>query len=316
MPSPAVAVIDIGSNTIKVLVAHRGPDGQLHTDLFRALDVRISTGISHAHPRLGPEGIARGVAAVSELLAAAQVFAPVRTSVVATSAVRDAANGAEFCAAIRAATGHDPRILSGTEEADYIGRGLTCDPQLKELQDFHVFDLGGGSLECLSFRQRRVQQVVSLPLGCVRLTEMFVSHPEIGLPATAAAQITTRCRAAFAAAGYRFDPAGETVAVGTGGTLAVALAIEAAMGHDTAESGHSRISVAQLRAQFNRLRALPLAERCQTPGLPAARADVYPTGLITLIAVADLGGFGFYRHSFYNLRYGIAREALDAQPAA
>jgi exopolyphosphatase/guanosine-5'-triphosphate,3'-diphosphate pyrophosphatase len=53
-------------------------------------------------------------------------------------------------------TGLGLRILSGTEEADGIGRGLTTDPALAGLRDFHVYDLGGGSLECLSFRNRTV----------------------------------------------------------------------------------------------------------------------------------------------------------------
>ncbi len=58
---------------------------------------------------------------------------------------------------VRAATGHNIRILTGDEEANLIGRGLTCDPALTTLRDFYVFDLGGGSLECLAPRDRQVQ---------------------------------------------------------------------------------------------------------------------------------------------------------------
>ena len=310
MPSPAIAVIDIGSNTIKVLVARIAPDGSIKTELFQSLDARISTGISRARPELSRDGMDRGLAAIRQLLAAAAPFLPARTQLVATSAVRDAANGAEFRAAIKTDTGHDIRILTGEEEANYIGAGLTCDPELHDLQDFYVFDLGGGSLEGLAFRQRRVQQAVSLRLGCVRLTEKLFTDSSQPLPANAAARIADECRAAFDSAGFRFDLPAGAVAVGTGGTLTVARAIAALEAGETAGLGSSSLPVAELAAQFERLKVMPLTDRQRFPGLPPARADVYPTALATYLAVAQLGHFDSYRHSLFNLRYGLAREIL------
>ena len=110
---PSVAVIDIGSNSIKILVAEKKPDGRLAALKARTIEARISAGISGDPPRLGAEGMARGVEAVRELAADAAAFAPERTLIVATRAVRDAANGAEFCAQVRAASGWEVRILSG-----------------------------------------------------------------------------------------------------------------------------------------------------------------------------------------------------------
>src|SRR3954470_8064032 len=145
MSSGPVAVIDIGSNSIKVLVAKRDNDGKLAALKLRTIDARISAGISRSNPRLSEEGITRGVDAVRVLLADAATFLPTRTILVATSAVRDAQNGREFCERVRVATGHEIRILSGPEEAALIGRGLVADPALGDLRDFYVFDLGGGS---------------------------------------------------------------------------------------------------------------------------------------------------------------------------
>ena len=108
--------------------------------------------------------MARGVDAIRSLLKDAADFSPARAVLVATSAVRDAGNGAEFRRRVHAATGLTIRTLTGDEEANLIGRGLTCDPELAGLRDFSVFDLGGGSLECLAFRDRKIQQVVSLQL--------------------------------------------------------------------------------------------------------------------------------------------------------
>jgi len=309
MSSPAVAVIDIGSNTIKVLVARRAADGSLRTEHFQSLDARISTGISRARPELGREGMDRGLAAIRELLAGVAPFQPAKVLLVATSAVRDAANGAAFRTEVRAATGHEIRLLSGEEEAHYIGAGLTCDPDLRELRDFHVFDLGGGSLECLTFKHRRVQQALSLQLGCVRLTERLFGKADAALPADAAARVAAACADGMDAAGFRFDLPAGAVAVGTGGTLTVARAI-AAQRRGASGLGSSSLSVTELEQQFALLSRQSVAERRTCPGLPAARADVYPTALATYLAIARRGGFTAFRHSLYNLRYGLAQELL------
>lgn len=306
--SPSVAVIDIGSNSIKVLVAARAPDGGLEIRLHKSLDARISAGISAAEPRLSEEGMARGIAAVQELLALAAPHAPARTLLVATSAVRDAANGAEFRARILAATGHDIRILTGREEANGIGRGLTADPALADLSDFYVFDLGGGSLECLEFRDRQIQQELSLQLGCVRLTEKFVRDPSAPFADDSRTLIAAHVAATLRASSFRF---GAThYAVGTGGTVATVRAILGARSGKKAEETAPLVTTTELAALLDFLAPMALEERRRIPGLPSARADVFPTAIATILAVADAGGFTQFRHSFYNLRYGLAAELL------
>lgn len=306
---PSVAVIDIGSNSIKALVAARAAHGGLDILLHKSLDARISAGISAATPRLSEEGMVRGLAAVQELLALAAPFTPARTLLVATSAVRDAANGAEFRARVRAATGHEIRILTGREEANGIGRGLTADAALADLRDFYVFDLGGGSLECLEFRDRQIQQELSLQLGCVRLTEKFVSDPAAPFSAASRAQIATHVASTLRASGLRLGAARE--AVGTGGTVATVRAILGARLGKKAEETVPLVSTAELNTLLDFLAAMPLEQRRQVPGLPPARADVFPTALATILAVAEAGGFSEFRHSFYNLRYGLAAELLS-----
>ena len=307
---PAVAVIDIGSNSIKSLVAARAPDGGLAVLASRSLDVRISAGINAATPRLSEDGMTRGLEAIRTLLEESAAFAPASTVLVATSAVRDARNGADFRARVKAATGHAIRILTGDEEADLIGRGLTCDPALVALRDFYVFDLGGGSLECLVFRARRVQQAVSLQLGCVRLTEKFVTDRAASSAADLLPRIAAHCAAAFAGAGFTFDLPPGTVAVGTGGTITTVRAILAAQRGITLEATPPDVSMETLRDQLREIGGRPLSARRRVAGLPPARADVFPTALATLIAVAEHGRFPAYRHSLYNLRFGLASEAL------
>jgi exopolyphosphatase/guanosine-5'-triphosphate,3'-diphosphate pyrophosphatase len=307
--SPAVAVIDVGSNSIKVLVAAKDDTGQVGTLLSRTIDTRIGAGIGEMPPRLSNEGMAAGARAIGQLLAGAMPFAPIRVALVATSAVRDAVNGGEFAARVQRETGCELRILSGEEEAGGIGRGLMCDPALAGLTNFYVFDLGGGSLECLGFQERRVQQAISLPLGCVRLTEKFVTDPTAPVRSVTCNRIMAHTRTVMAESGFRFDLP-ETTAVATGGTASTARGIYGLRTGRPAEANSSLITVRQLREQLENISALPLEQRRQVPGLPPERADVYPAALATLIAVAETGGLQSFRHSYYNLRYGLAAELL------
>jgi len=310
IPSSPVAVIDIGSNSIKLLVATRTPAGGLTPLVIRTLDARIGAGIGGPKPQLGAAGMALGLDAIATLLADAAAFAPTTTILVATSAVRDAQNGADFCDQVRTATGHAVRILTGDEEARLVGRGLTCDPALRSAQDFYVFDLGGGSLECLAFRAGRIEQAASLPLGCVRLTERFVADPSAPLTAPVHEAIGRHARAEITAAGFRFSLPAAAVAVGTGGTVTTVRAILGARAQTTFEATDPIVTVADLIGLRDQLGAMPLAERQRVAGLPPKRADVFPAALTTLIAVAELGGFAAYRNSVCNLRHGVAAEAL------
>lgn len=306
-----VAIVDIGSNSIKILVATRGADTRVAALHHRTIDARISAGISKTAPVLGEDGMARGLAAIQSLLADAAPYAPARVVLVATSAVRDALNGPDFRARVHAATGHNIRILSGDEEANLIGAGLTCDPALAALDNFYVFDLGGGSLECLAFRDRRIVQAVSLQLGCVRLTEKFVADSTAPFAESAAIAIAAHTRAIVSAAGFAFSLPQSAVAVGTGGTITTVRTILAARAGTSLDQTPPIVTLAQLRELLALLGPLSLAARRQISGLPPARADVFPTALATMIALAELGGLDAFLHSFYNLRYGLAAEALD-----
>jgi exopolyphosphatase / guanosine-5'-triphosphate,3'-diphosphate pyrophosphatase len=309
--SPSVAVLDIGSNSIKVLVARRAAGGNLEVVLNKSLDARISAGINSGMPRLGEEGMQRGCDAVQKLLAEARVHAPAKTLLVATSAVRDASNGNEFRARIKALTGQDVSILSGEEEANGIGRGLTADSTLAGLRNFHVFDLGGGSLECLSFQDRRVQRAVSLQLGCVRLMENFVPEPELPFSAESRVAIFDHAVRTLKSAALPLNLPDAT-AIGTGGTVATVRAILGAREDKPIEATPAVVTTLQLQELLDYLAPMTLEQRRRVAGMPPARADVFPVALATILAIASLGGFTELRHSFHNLRYGLAAQLLES----
>ena len=309
-PTPKATIIDIGSNSIKSLVAQRGSDGQLTAVKLKTIDARISAGISRESPQLSDAGIERGVEAVRELLSDAQAHAPDYIVLVATSAVRDAVNGGVFTERIQNLFGQRVRILTGDEEANYIGRGLTCDPALRGLRDFYVFDLGGGSLECLAFRERKIVQAISLPLGCVRLTERCVKDASAPFSEKDRAAIRDQTQSTLLASGFRFDLPAHATAVGTGGTLTTARAVLASLRETSFEQSDTLLPVTDLRELFERVASVPLDERRKIPSMPFGRADVFPTALATILALAEVGDFAAYRNSTYNLRWGMADEAL------
>lgn len=311
--SAPVAVIDIGSNSIKVLVARHLADGRIEQLKNKTLDCRISAGISAARPRLAEDGMARGLAAIEELLAIAAPFAPARIQLVATSAVRDAENGTDFRARVLAATGHPIRILTGDEEANLIGLGLTSDLALAHLRDFYVFDLGGGSLECLSFRDRRIVQALSFRLGCVRMTEKFFADPAAPLDHDRCLGLALHVKQELKRGGFRFDlPDAPAAAVFTGGTISSLRVIKGALHGVGLEDTPAVVSVNTVSHLLDELEPLTLDERKKIPGMPAARADVFPAALVTVLAVADVAGVDHFHHSLHNLRWGLAAELLGA----
>lgn len=309
---PAAAVIDIGSNSLKALVARRDSDGSVATVMTHAIEARISVGISHAAPRLSPEGMQRGLEAITELLRLIEPHQPRDICLVATSAVRDAANGHDFQNRVQSATGYAIRVLSGSEEADLIGRGLMCDPALPVSDNFYNFDLGGGSLECLAFAGRRLQSSISLQLGCVRLTEKYIPDPEKIISPEIIAAIAAHTTATLAACPFEFTLPADSATIATGGTITTVRGMLAARDNSSIEDASALITVETLRQLATEVSALDLAARSQLPGLPAGRADVFPAALATLLGVAASGGFAAFHHSFYNLRYGLADEMLPS----
>ena len=307
---PAVAVIDIGSNSIKILVAHRETDGRLVSLKGRTIDARISAGLSKTEPRLAEDGMARGLAAIQELLTDAAPFHPAQTILVATSAVRDALNGADFRQRVLTATGQTIRILTGEEEANLIGRGLTCDPALAAFHDFYVFDLGGGSMECLTFKNRTISQGLSLRLGCVRLTERFVSDSAAPFSGEAYAAIAAHTSDELSRSGFRFDLPHKKAVFAGGSMTAVRLIRGAHNGQPLAVTSPV-VTVSELRTLFEKLAPLTLTERQQFPGLPAGRADIFPAALVTMITIAEIGHIETFHHSLYTLRWGLAADALS-----
>jgi len=327
-----VAVIDIGSNSIKTLVAARSANattsasGVVEALFSRSIEARISAGADwiKSRSRLAPEAMAEALGAIEALLADCAAYAPTQVALVGTSALRDAANADDFAELVRSKTGHTIHILSGDEEAATIGRGLLCDPALQsaktQAQSLYAFDLGGGSLECLALRAGELVTAQSLALGSVRLMRRFVKNPEAPLVPDERDAIRNHVTEVFAHAGFSFDfePSKNDAppsVIGTGGLWFNVRQMLAALEGRGEELAPPFLPRVQIEFVLETAARLPLAERRKLPGISPGRADILPAALTTMITVLDLGRFSGLQHSAYNLRYGIAAELLASRNA-
>tara|TARA_B100000989_G_scaffold223442_1_gene170951 strand:+ start:447 stop:1400 length:954 start_codon:yes stop_codon:yes gene_type:complete len=308
-----VAVIDVGSNSIKLLVARAGVESNsLETLYSETIETRISGGISSKLPSLNEDAIAAGTATIVELHSLAQNYQPDHTKIVATSAVRGATNGDDFVQSVAEATGLQIRILSGTEEANYIGQGISCDPDIGGMTNFIQTDIGGGSLELIRFEAGQIQQAISLQLGAVRLTERFIKDADAPLTLKIETSIRKYVTEQLMASDFDFSPA-ELPLIGTGGAYTVSRAMLVAETDSDIELSSPYLLRSTLKQLKNKLAPLPLKERLSIPHLPAARADIMPTALITIDAFLEVANRSSLTHSFYNLRYGVAANLLKQQ---
>ena len=305
-------VIDIGSNSIKALVAMRNPQTQqLEFPFSDSREARISAGIGQAVPILSEEGIETGVRAVQTLLENCQPHGPFDTvKIVATSAVRSASNGQRFRDAVQAATGYGVDLLSGDEEAEAIAAGILGDPELAEFDTFTAFDLGGGSLELMHFQQRRLSRYESFELGSVRLMERFFANPSKPIPQDQ----QTRCVDHISTVLKAGSVALCAPLVGCGGGLTVAARLlELHPDRFTAPSPQAPTNFFP-RTWFDSIRPEVVdashAQRLQIQGIPESRADIFPVAILTCITLMDLCQTDGIHHTTHNLRFGIARTLL------
>jgi exopolyphosphatase/guanosine-5'-triphosphate,3'-diphosphate pyrophosphatase len=307
MSSKRVAVIDIGSNSIKILVAE-GPG--VKTVFEKTLETRISPKAGEPQDVLSEDGIAAGVGAVSALLPYADLQGAEKIAIVATSMVREAKNAGEFAEELLDCTGEKLRILSGDEEAAGIAAGVATDPAFSGVAKLGIFDLGGGSLEFIHRVDGRMKSALSRRAGAVHMTRKFIQKPELPVSVAELAAVRNEVNTLFAPVIADALKAGPMKLAGCGGAFSAARAILGARTGLAAKDTPAHVSVAQLNELLAELASKPVDARIAIPGVPAGRADVLPAAFATLLEIATLAKADGFTHSWRNLRYGIAAQLL------
>ena len=303
--------IDIGSNTIKMLVLQK--EGPTHRVLAEQTnEVRIGTGIGQAKPVLRERNIRRAAQAVEALYKRMGSFNPDLIHIVATSAVRDAHNRDAFIRLIRQITGITLEVISGDREAELIAKGTLTDPNLAGQRECVIFDLGGGSVECIHCREGRIGMARSLPLGGVRLMENLLDDPCSPLSKAEAHRV--RQEVLGRVMDLRLNLSQEEAAVlgvGTGGTFSTARAILGGRMGLELEDSSPYMTMEGLRSVYKEVRRYHIDQRLRIPNLPPNRADVFPVSLLILITLGEWAGVKRFYHTFHNLRFGLAAELLQ-----
>ncbi len=306
------AVIDVGTNSIKLLVADvSGRDVRpVHEE---SCQTRLGRGFYETH-RLQPDAIAHTAQAVWEFASLAREKNAEAIRVIATSAARDAVNPGDLTSVIGRTSGLKVEIISGAQEAEWAFRGVATDPALVRAS-LLLLDVGGGSTEFILGRGEHKHFARSYPLGTVRLLEKFPhSDPPTRGEFTAGRDwlkhfLQNEVRPELASALRRENHSREVLLVGTGGTTSILARMENQLDRfDRERIEQTRLTAAKITAWRRRLWTLPLARRKEIPGLPRLRADVILTGVLIYETVMAEFGFKQLRVSTRGLRFAAVMD--------
>ncbi len=291
LPPIRRAVIDVGTNSIKLLVADVN-GGEVIPISEHSKQTRLGHGFFETR-LLQADAIAATAEAVGRFADEARALKTTKIRVVTTSAARDALNAAELLDAIRASSGLDVEIISGEQEADWAFQGVAGDPKFAG-RPLLIIDVGGGSTEIILGQGTQQYFRNSYRMGTVRLLEQLEPGDLPGLPALAHCRrllktfFNEKIRPEVAPALRKCGPAVHLV--GTGGTTTILARMEKKLPEFNREQIEgTRFSPTQLRDHVERLWSISLEERRKIVGLPPKRADVILTG--TAIYECILEGF-------------------------
>ena len=304
-----VAVVDIGSNSTRLLIADIDEDGTLTEIDRRSIVTRLGEGVD-ATGALGEQPRQRVLAALDEYARAIEDHgAEVRTAVL-TSAVRDSANGAAFTATVRDRYGLDGRTLSGDEEARLTYRGATAARDPARQEHLLVIDIGGGSTELVVGTGGELDFHVSTQNGVVRHSERHI-HSDPPTPGELA-ELAADVRPSLAGAVPSRYRDRVTAAVAVAGTATSCAAIDLALEpFDAARVEGHRLGLATLSAMLERLAAMTTPERRQVPGLHPDRAPTIVAGVIILLETLRAFGLGAVETSEHDILWGVALDAAS-----
>ncbi len=316
MLSTRRAVIDVGTNSVKLLVADvKGRD--IIPIQEESRQTRLGQGFFETH-RLMPEAIANTADAVAKFAAQARALNATSLRVIATSAARDATNTADLIAAIEKVAGVPLEIITGDQEADWAFHGVTTDAELAQVP-LLILDVGGGSTEFILGQGEHKHFRQSFRVGTVRLLETI---PHSDPPTREELAETRQWLREFFAEKIRpaLLPALERekqlcaartpiALIGTGGTPTILARIEGRLEtYERSTIERTYLSLERVRWHAEHLWSLPLAKREGIVGLPRKRADVILPGVLIFEAVMEQFGFQELRVSTRGLRFAAVMD--------
>ena len=302
--SAPVAVIDIGSNSGRVVILELDPARHLRLLAGSRAPLRLVHDVDERQ-KLGEEAMARTIEAVRDFYAIALGAGARRVVAVATAAMRDAKNGQRLIERIRREVGVGVQIIDGRREAAYgfagAVRGVPVSSGL-------LFDLGGGSMQISTFRSRRLGRATSLPLGSLRLSETFLeSDPP---KPREIRRLRDHVWKHLKKAGVKRLGRYETV-VGTGGTVRNLAKIDRSSHVYPISTLHGYVlTLDRMHDVVRRLASTRERNRDEVPGMSAQRADSIVGGGIAIETFMEFVRADEVMVSGQGVREGIALSLL------
>ena len=296
-----VAVIDIGTNSTRLLVADVG-GGRVGEVERRSRVTRLGRGVDLTG-RLSAEAIEAACETIADYVALYQEAGAETVVAIATSAVRDAANGGAFVAELRERFALSARVLDGEEEArlTYMGATFEHPPAEPTL----VIDIGGGSTELIVGTGEEIAFHASLQAGVVRHTERHIASDPSATAELEALAADVRGPIEAAAAAHPETDVRDGIAVA--GTPTSLAAVEMELDpYDPARVHEHSLTINSIQRMLSRLASAPLAERVKIPGLHPDRAPTIVAGVVILIETMRAFGIDRITVSEHDILYGAA----------
>jgi exopolyphosphatase/guanosine-5'-triphosphate,3'-diphosphate pyrophosphatase len=310
-PGRRVAAIDLGTNSIRLLVARVSEGEDLLRDLARDMVItRIGQGVDRTGT-IAPQALRRTLTVLQRYCRTARALGAERIHLAATSAVRDASNRDELAEAVERLTDEPMEVLSGKREAELSFLGATRG--LNAPVPFLVLDIGGGSTE-FAVGEATPSGAVSAQIGSVRLTERYIhadppSYQELDRLELAITSVLHQVEDRIPV----HDAATLVAVAGTSTTVqAVAMGLPE---YDPEVLHHSVLSRADAERVFRLLADMSTGERRDIPVMAPGREDVIPAGAAILVGVMKRWGFGEAVVSETDILDGIAYRMVEAQPS-
>jgi exopolyphosphatase/guanosine-5'-triphosphate,3'-diphosphate pyrophosphatase len=301
-----IAAIDIGTNTILMLIADLGDDGRIKTIKDEIAFPRLGRGVDESG-FISLDSVDRVLSVLRDYRKVSEMTGSEKIVACGTSALRDSRNGHEVITRIRQETLIDVETLSGDQEAHWTFRGaLSGSPQSRG--HFVVIDIGGGSTEVTQGTHDIVERWQSLDLGCVRLTERFLHSS----PPTSEELKRALLFARSSFRRLRDIDAKEYHLVGVAGTITTLAALDQNLSTFEPDKvdGYD-LHIRRIKSIFEHLSVRTLDEIESSQIVPAGRADILLAGTLILIEFMTVHRFETIRVSKRGLRYGLVLREFE-----
>ena len=293
MASELRAVLDIGSNTIRLLIAKVAQDQTFQKIHYQHHIARLGKGLQLSG-KLGEAGQQRAMSIFKQIIEVCQSFGVQANEIiaVATAAVREASNGQAFVTDVREQTNLNIQIISGELEARLALSGARRGLSQVVGEDMLLFDIGGGSTEFTRVRQGQIVDSTSMKLGVVRLTESYVNSDPITNPEYQAMQDAAFKVLQEVESFWGNNLQRPTYLVGTAGTVTTLAAIVQELSkYDAAKIDGFQIPRKRFADLRDDLLAMTNAKRLAIPALEKGREDVIVAGLAIIDVMLSHWGY-------------------------